>query len=268
MMREHVEPTARIHYMITEGGTAVNVVPEKAVLMMTFRDISRSNVEAGVAWIKDMAKGAALCTQTEGVAIPYFGLHDLLPNTPFANRMQEHYKVVGLPEYTEEEKKFATDLQKAAGVEEAGLSSDLRPIPNEVPRGGFSDMGDVSYNTPTMGIVVPSVPKGVALHSWPATASHGTSIGFKSAETASQILTLTGIDILTDADFRQEVRADFEKRTEGYTYKSPIPDSIKEPSGLPDEMRQFGTQAQIKEAILNGAGDHGLGHSHEHDHSH
>ena len=142
------------------------------------------------------------------------------------------------------------------------------PIPNEITRGGFSDVGDVSYNTPTMGLVAPTIPKGVALHSWPATASHGMGIGFKGAVTASQVLALTGIDILSDADFRKAAWADFNKRTKGFTYTSPIPDTIKEPSGLPDEMRAFGSRAQLKQTILNSSGDHGHGHSHDHDHVH
>ena len=72
MMREHIEPTARVQYIITEGGTAVNVVPDHAAVKLTFRDTSRERVNQGVAWIKDMAKGAALATQTEGLAVDYF----------------------------------------------------------------------------------------------------------------------------------------------------------------------------------------------------
>ena len=100
-----------------------------------------------------------------------------------------------------------------------------------------------------------------------ATASHGTSIGFKGAVTASKVLALTGIDLLTDASLRKQAKADFDKRTEGFTYKSPIPDMIKEPAGLPDEMRSYGTRSQLKATILKGEGDdsfepHPQGRSH------
>ena len=91
------------------------------------------------------------------------------------------------------------------------------------------------------------------------------SIGFKSADTAAKVLALTGIDLFTDAELLKQVKADFAKRTEGFTYKSPIPDVIKEPSGLPDEMRKFGTQAQLKDTILNSTGDH-MHPPHGHDH--
>ena len=269
MMREHVEPTVRVHYIIKDGGKAVNVVPDRALVLLTYRDLDRERVNKGVAWIKDMAKGAGLATQTEALAIDYFGIHDLLPNTPLAERMQKHFKTVGLPEYTSEEQTFATKLQEAAGLEPTGMARQIGPIPNEPTRGGFTDVGDVSYITPTMGIAVSAVPQGIPLHTWMATAAHGTSIGFKAAVTASEVLALTGIDILTDAELRKQTKADFDKRTEGFTYTSPIPDMIKEPSGLPDDMRSYGTRSQLKETILKGAGDDSFGpdpqgHSHKH----
>lgn len=263
MMREHVEPTARIHYIIKDGGKAVNVVPDSAVVLLTYRDVDRERVNKGVAWIKDIAKGAGLATQTESLAIDYFGLHDLLPNTPLAERMQKHFETVGLPEYTAEEQTLATKIQEAAGLESTGMAGQIRPIPNEPTRGGFTDVGDVSYITPTMGVVVPSIPQGIPVHTWMATASHGTSIGFKASVTASKVLALIGVDILTDAELRKQAKADFDKRTDGYTYKSPIPDIIKEPSGLPDDMRSYGTRSQLKATILKGEGDDSFDpHSH------
>jgi aminobenzoyl-glutamate utilization protein B len=269
MMREHVEPTARIQYVFKDGGGAVNVVPDHASIMLTYRDADRRRVTKAVEWIKDMAKGAALATQTEALAVDYFGMHDLLPNTPLAERMQEHFETVGLPEYTAEEKTFATDLQKAVGLEPTGMVAQIESLPNEPTSGGFSDVGDVSYITPTMGLTVPAWPQEVAAHTWMATASNGTSIGFKAAVTASKVLALTAIDLLTDAELRKQVKADFDKRTKGLTYESPIPDMIKEPSGLPDDMRSFGTRAQLEETFLKSGGDHGWssdpqGHSHNH----
>jgi aminobenzoyl-glutamate utilization protein B len=269
LMREHVEPTARIHYVVKDGGKAPNVVPDRAVVMLTYRDLDRERVNKGVAWIKDMVKGAGLATQTEGLAIDYFGLHDLLPNTPLADRMQKHFKTVGLPEYSSEEQAFAAELQAAAGLKPSGMATEIGPIPNEPTRGGFTDVGDVSYLTPTMGVAVPSIPQGIPLHTWMATASHGTTIGFKSAVIAAKVLALTGIDLLTDAEFRNQVKADFNKRTESFTYESPIPDIIKEPSGLPDEMRSYGTRSQLKTTIIKGIGDDSFGpNSHGHSHRH
>ncbi len=255
MMREHIQPTARVHYIIKNGGTAPNIVPEIASVQMTYRDISRPLVEEGVAWLKDMAKGAALATQTKGLAIDYFGLYDILPNTPMAERMQQHLEFVGLPEYTEKEITFAKELQKSAGLEQSGMPTQIMPLPNEPTQGASMDMGDPSWLAPTMGVMIPSLPNGIGVHTWMATASHGMSIGRKAAVKAAKILALTGMDLLTDADFLQKAKDDFAKRTKGTKYKSPINDLIKEPVGLPDDMRSHGRVFDLKESLYKTAED-------------
>jgi aminobenzoyl-glutamate utilization protein B len=164
MMREHVRPTARIHYIIKEGGVAPNMVPEKASVMLTYRDESRPLVEDGVAWLKEMAEGAALATQTEALAVDYYGMYDLLPNTPMAERMQHHLEKVGLPQYTEKEIAFAKSLQKEVGVKPTGMTNKIMPLPNEPTVGGSTDVGDVSWITPTMGLLMPAAPEGIGVH--------------------------------------------------------------------------------------------------------
>lgn len=249
-MREHVHPTARIHYIIVDGGLAPNIVPEKASVKLTFREENRAAVEAGVAWIKEIAQGAALMTQTKALAVDYYGMYDLLSNTPLAERMQQYYEAVGVPKFTAEEQAFAKELQKAAGVAQTGMTDKVDPRPTEPTTGGSTDVGDISWLTPTMGILIPAEPQGISVHTWMATASHGTSIGKKAAITASKILALTGADLLTDAAFRKQVKADFDKRTQGFTYKSPLPEMIKEPVGLPDSMRKHGTIGDLKSAVI------------------
>ena len=146
-------------------------------------------------------------------------------------------------------------MQKAAGVEPKGMTTKIAPLPNEPTTGGSTDVGDVSWIVPTMGVLVPGEPKGISVHTWMATAIHGTSIGKKAAVTASKVMALTGVDILTDAAFRKEVKTDFDKRTEGFTYKSPLPDIIKEPISLPEPMRKHGTIGELKEAIIKHSGN-------------
>jgi aminobenzoyl-glutamate utilization protein B len=266
-MREHVKPTARIHYIIVNGGLAPNIVPDKASVKLTFREENRADVEAGVAWIKQIAEGAALMTQTKALAVDYYGMYDVLPNTPLAQRMQKHYEEVGVPKFTDEEEAFAKELQKSAGVKQTGMTKEVTPLPNEPTTGGSTDVGDISWLTPTMGILMPSVPQGVGVHTWYATASHGTGIGKKAAVTAAKVMTLTGMDLLTDPEFLKQARADFEKRTEGFTYKSPIPDLVKEPVGLSADQRKFGTVGELKAAMQKQIGEHDYApHGHDHDH--
>ncbi len=239
LMREHVEPTARIHYVLEKGGEAPNVVPDYARIRLYVRDIDRAHVEASTAWIKQIAEGAALATQTRLVALVYSGLYDLLPNRPLAERMQSHLDRIGVPDYTAEEQAFARELQSNFGVEPRGMATATEPLPADERAFGFStDVGDVSWCVPTMGCGMPTVPLEVGLHTWAATASHGTSIGLKGAIHAARVLAATGVDILTDANLRQAARADFERRTNGKPYVSPLGPEMKHPLEIPDWVLQ------------------------------
>jgi len=98
--------------------------------------------------------------------------------------------------------------------------------------GGASDVGDVSWNTPTMGIVMPTMPLGVALHTWPVTACGGMSIGARGAVAASEILARTALDLLTDAELRAAAREDFVRRTAGRPYRSLLSPEQTQPDAL------------------------------------
>src|SRR5256885_8439705 len=123
LMREHVEPTARIHYVFEKGGEAANVVPDYARIRLIARDIDRAHVEASTAWIKQIAEGAALATQTRVLTLVYSGIYDLLPNSPLAERMQSHLERIGVPDYTGEEQAFAREVQRNIGVEAQGMAT-------------------------------------------------------------------------------------------------------------------------------------------------
>ena len=239
LMREHVEPTARIHYVFEKGGEAPNVVPDYARIRLYARDIDRAHVEASTAWIKQIADGAALATQTRVVTLVYSGIYDLLPNRPLAERIQAHLERVGVPGFSEAEQAFARELQGNFGVEPQGMATTTSPLPGDEPAFGFStDVGDVSWCTPTMGCGMPTVPLEIGMHTWAATACHGTSIGLKGAMHAARVLAASGVDILTDADLRQAARADFERRTNGKPYVSPLGPEMERPLEIPDWVLQ------------------------------
>jgi aminobenzoyl-glutamate utilization protein B len=234
MMREHVEPTARMHYVYDSAGLAPNVVPDYARLSLYVRDCDRAHVEASTAWVKQIAEGAALATQTSAKVLIYTGFYDLLPNSPLAERMQAHLEHIGVPAFSEEEQAFARKLQQNYGVEPEGMASETLSLVDENTSMGFStDVGDVSWNAPTMGCGMPTMPLGVSVHTWAATACHGMSIGLKGALQATRVLAWTGIDILTDAELRQAARADFERRVRGRPYVSPLSPDMKHPLELP-----------------------------------
>jgi aminobenzoyl-glutamate utilization protein B len=231
LMREHIEPTARTHYVYEEAGEAPNVVPDYARMLLLIRDIDRAHVVATTEWVKQIAEGAALATQTRAEVDVFFGMWDLLPNTPLAERMQQHLEAVGVPAWTDDEQAFARECQANMGLPEAGLATHVVPLQPEVAIGGSSDVADVSWNTPTMGVVMPTVPHGVSMHTWAVTACGGMSIGLKAALAATDVLTRTALDVFADAELRAAARADFERRTEGVEYVSPIPEGQAGPRG-------------------------------------
>ena len=231
LMREHVEPTARIHYIYEAGGEAPNVVPDYARMLLLLRDVDRAHVVETTEWVRQIAEGGALATQTTSEVDVFFGVHDLLPNAPLAERMQAHLDDVGAPDWTAEEQAFARECQANMEVPQLGLATDVVPLQPEAAIGGSSDVADVSWSAPTMGVVMPTAPLGVSMHTWPVTACGGTSIGLKGALGAAQVLALTALDVATDAELRSAARADFERRTEGFEYVSPIPPEQRGPRG-------------------------------------
>lgn len=219
MMREHILPTARMHYIISEGGNAVNVVPDYAKVVFRYRGHSADDVRKNIEWVKDIAKGAALATQTKVDMTNLDAAYDLLPNETLSDLMMEHMHRLGPCEWTDEEQAFAKTMQKEVGVAEDGLATTISPDPKGAAFGASTEVGDVSYCVPTMGVIVSSWPLNIAPHHWGATASNGMSIGRKGAIKAAHILAATGLDLLTDAELRSAALAEFNERTGGKPYE-------------------------------------------------
>jgi aminobenzoyl-glutamate utilization protein B len=234
-MREHVQPTSRLQYVYTSAGAAPNVVPDFAEVLIVIRDAERSEVNALTDWVKGIARGAAEMTQTEVEIDLSFGLHDVIPNETLVGRIYEHMAAVPI-EWSEEEQAFARACQREFGVPEAGLSASLMPLQPEMPVGGSTDVGDVSYNAPTGLFAWATLPLGIGLHTWPVTACGGMSIGDKATIAAAAVMTGVGYDLMVDPDLRAAVRADFEARLGDRTYVSPLPEGKIRPSGVPPHL--------------------------------
>lgn len=258
MMREQMLPTARLHYQILDGGLAVNVIPDYAKVLIRYRGPSAENVLKYKAWLTDMAKGAALCTQTKEVVTNLGGIYDCLPNDVLAARMTEHMNRYFPIAWTDEEQAYAKSIQKEMGKSEVGMADDVKPVPTGVNVGGSSDVGDVSWQVPTMGAVYGSWPRNIPPHQWGCTACNGMSIGQKATVHAAKVLATTGLDLLTNPEFLKAVKDDFVKQLNGRTYKC-MNDSDVNPLGnlTPTEAHEF-------ECCIDAVIDHfGLkGHAH------
>ncbi|MGI6856863.1 amidohydrolase [Mesorhizobium sp. 1B3] len=234
-MREHLKPTTRMHYVYTDGGGTPNVIPDTAEVLIMIRDQDRAEVNSVTEWVKDVANGAATSTQTEVDINHFFGLHDLLPNETLVQRIHAHMSALEL-EWTNEEQEFAKACQREMGLQEAGLMANVMPPLPEITTGGGTDVGDVSYNTPTGLFALATMPIGVGLHTWPVTACGGMSIGDKSSIYSAIVMAGVGYDLMIDADLRAAAKADFERRKGGRAYVSPLPEGKARPEGIPPHL--------------------------------
>ncbi|UCC96880.1 MAG: amidohydrolase [Phycisphaerales bacterium] len=231
MMREHIKPTARIHYVIPKAGDAPNVVPEYTKVWYYVRDINRDEVDKLYARILKIAEGAALATETTHKVHLMTGVHEYLLNRPMQEAMQKNLELVGAPAFTEEEQEFARSLQRSLNKEENGFNDKIQPLPDKPGevKGGSTDVAEVSWIVPTGGLNVTTAAEDIPWHSWAATACHGTQAGRKGAVVAAKVMAATGVDVLTRPAFVQEARAFFLKATDGKPYQSPIPANQEPP---------------------------------------
>ena len=225
LMREHVKPTARIHYVISKGGAAPNVVPEYAKVWYFVRGENRKEVDEYYERILKIAEGAALGTETTHKVYLITGVHEYLLNRPLQEALQKNLELVGPPHFTDEEQTFARTLQRAVKKEETGFSEKIQPLADkpEPVSGGSTDVAEVSWIVPTAGFRVTTAAADVPWHSWATTACHGTTAGRKGAVVAAKVIAATGIDLLTQPSLLEEAKAFFLKATGGKPYQSPLP---------------------------------------------
>ena len=220
MMREHVPQETRIHYVITNGGKAPNVVPDFAEVYYYVRNPKKDNVQQIFERVVKAAEGAALGSGTTMDYEIVGGTHDLLLNNTLDEAMQNNLAKVGGVTYTKEEVEFGIKLQstfgfKAPAIEEA---KTIQPLKFK-PGGGSSDVGDVSYTVPTVGLSAATWIPGTPAHSWQAVACGGTEIGTKGMMVAAKAMSLTAIDLFTNPVLLQKAKDEFVKAKGDYKYK-------------------------------------------------
>jgi aminobenzoyl-glutamate utilization protein B len=215
LMREHVKPTARIHYVIPHAGDAPNVVPDYAKVWYYVRDINRAEVGKYYNRILKIAEGAALATETTHKVHLITGVYEYLLNRPLQQALQKNLELVGPPQFTEAEHEFARTLQRITGKEEKGFNNEIEPLPGKPGevKGGSTDVADVSWIVPTAGFRVATAAEDVPWHSWATTACSGTGAGRKGAVVAAKVIAATGVDILTDPELVKQAKEFFLEAT-------------------------------------------------------
>ena len=225
LMREHVKPTTRLHYVIPRGGEAPNVVPEYARVWYYVRALNRREVKQYYDWVLNIAEAAALATGTIHKVHLITGVHEYLLNRPLQEALQANMTLVSIPTFTKKEQAFARSMQRFLKVEQKGFKEGLEPLADEPqpPRGGSTDVAEVSWIIPTAGFSVVTAAEEIPWHSWATTACSGTAAGRKGAVTAAKILAATVVDLLTRPDLLEEAQKFFKETSGGKSYRSPIP---------------------------------------------
>jgi aminobenzoyl-glutamate utilization protein B len=233
-MREHVPSNTRIHYIVSNGGAAPNIVPDTAELFLYARSPSLDTLDGVWGRIVKIGQGAAMMTETT-LDVKILGSdNNIVANDALAKVAQKNLEEVGGFRYTAQEEHFAEELQKSlppGGARDPGSTASIEPLrrfdPNEPA--ASTDVGDVSWNVPTIGFVAATFVPGVVPHTWQATACAGMSIGQKGMLVAAKALALTGADLLSNPQLIQDAKKDFAQQLAGKTYKSEIPPGQKPP---------------------------------------
>jgi len=229
LMREHIEPSARIHYVIPDGGEAPNVVPAYAKVWYYVRDSNRKSVESHYEWLTQIAEAAALATQTTHKITLITGVHEILLNRPLQEAAQANLEYVGAPVFTEDDQSFGKELQKTLGLDPVGYPSEVNPLADgvEPPEGGSTDVAEVTRLAPGVSIYVATTASDLPWHSWATSASHGRPNAARGASVAAKTLAMTAIDFLLDKDLRKRARAEFDEKMKDNPYVSPVPKGQK-----------------------------------------
>ncbi len=233
-LREHVPSNTRIHYTITKGGVAPNVVPDLAELYIMVRSPSLSTLNDVWARVLKIGDGASLMTETRLEAHVIGGSANIIGNDALAKVAQQNLEQVGGYRFTEEEQQFAVTLQKTLppeavqGLDRTSAVQPLTPFDPNAPSAS-TDVGDISWNVPTIGFLTATFVPGVAPHTWQAAASAGMSIGQRGMVVAAKALAITGADLFANPQLVKDAKVEFQRQLRGKTYRSLIPADQKPP---------------------------------------
>lgn len=211
--REHLHPLQRSHYVITNGGDQPNVVPSEASVWYFIREVTAEGIRENFDTLQRIAEGAAMMTDTTlsrriiGAAYPrHF-------NRPVAMAMAENIEAVGLPQWSEDDQIFARAVQTLMGNDNPqGLNEDIQGLlqPPESPvSGGSDDIGDVSWNVPTVTLRFPANVPGMQGHHWSSAMAMATPIAHKGAVAGAKVVAATMLDLIMDENLVAEARSYF-----------------------------------------------------------
>ena len=220
MMREHVPDGTRIHYVITNGGSAPNVVPDFAEAYYYMRHPDAQLVLEMWERLEAAARGAAMGTETELEIEVVNGVYALLPNETLARMIDANLRRVGGITYSDEERAFAEQIAATLSTRrDLATAAAVQPFERS-DAGGSTDVGDVSWVVPNSGFSTATWVPGTPAHSWQAVAAGGMSIGHKGMIVAAKTMALSVYDLLTTPKLVADARAEFDRaRGSDFVYR-------------------------------------------------
>lgn len=237
-LREHVTSDVRIHYIIKDGGVAPNIVPDKASVWFYVRAQARDIVDAVYDRVVKCAEGAAIMTETEFKEELLGCCYNTMPNMYMCNLAQEIMHEVPPPVYTQEEIKFADELNKccenyeilkSTGVLDKGpLFTGVAPLERDM-RYSSTDLGDVQHIVPSIMICSTTYNYAAPGHSWQRNACSGHSIGFKGMIYGAQIMAAIAMKMLENPEHIEAAKKEFSTNMKGQKYKCNLPADMSVP---------------------------------------
>lgn len=240
-LREHVPMDVRMHYCITNGGSAPNIVPDEAEVWYYDRALTRETMKTVEERMQRVAEGAAMMTETELVVEDLGGCYPTLPNHVLADLIDRCMREIPQAPWTEEEIRYAAainetvpeiwkDSVRFSGAEdpETHLYSGVMPIDTDDDYGS-TDVGDVGHIVPTTFYKTACYNIGAPGHSWQVAACVGNSIGQKGMLYGARVTALAALRLLTEPEILEAAKAEFGRSMEGRRYECMMPESVKIP---------------------------------------
>ena len=223
-LREHVPDGTRIHYVVTDGGSAPNVVPDTAESYYYVRHVDPQVVKDVMARVQRAAEGAALATGTSFSFEATGGVYSMLPNATLATVMDHNLRRVSWEPFTPAEASFAQDIQQTLPLKKPlSSATEVGEVKIGENGGGSTDVADISWMVPTVGLGTAVWVPGTPAHSWQAVAASGSSYGIKGGVVAAKTLALTAAELYRSPELIAAAKAEFEKaRGSDFDYQAMV----------------------------------------------
>jgi aminobenzoyl-glutamate utilization protein B len=238
-MREHMPLSARVHYIITEGGEAPNVVPDKASVWYYVRDTDET-VENLFQRVINCAKAGALATDTELASVRVISaVHQHHANKTLAELLQKNIELVGMPSWSAEDEAFARALQKELKAPEVGMPRKAGELHKPDPvfvGGGSTDVGEVTLVAPTATLAFPGQVPGAIGHHWSTVTASFGSTAWKGLNAGARVMAATALDLLTKPVVLKAVKDEFGATSALHPYKPFLPADSQPPLDLNSDL--------------------------------